>query len=55
MLASGGYPCTVIRVKDRNTCLKALDSASIEMDINPFAAFVAKRQSGYDGLLNNTT
>jgi fido (protein-threonine AMPylation protein) len=43
MLASGGYPWTVIRVKDRNTYLKALDSASIDMDINPFAAFVAKR------------
>jgi hypothetical protein len=43
MLASGGYPWTMIRVKDRNTYLKALDSASIEMDINPFAAFVAKR------------
>jgi Protein of unknown function (DUF1488)/Fic/DOC family len=43
MLASGGYPWTVIRVRDRNTYLKALDSASIELDINPFAAFVAKR------------
>ena len=43
MLASGGYPWTVIRVMDRNTYLKALDSASIELDINPFAAFVAKR------------
>jgi len=43
MLASGGYPWTVIRVKDRNAYLKALDSASIDMDITPFAAFVAKR------------
>jgi len=43
MLASGGYPWTVVRVRDRNTYLKALDSASIELDINPFAAFVAKR------------
>jgi len=43
MLASGGYPWTVIRVRDRDTYLKALDSASIDMDINPFAAFVAKR------------
>jgi len=43
MLASGGYPWTVIRVKDRNAYLKALDSASIDMDINPFCAFVAKR------------
>src|SRR5579864_4887510 len=43
MLASGGYPWTVIRVRDRNAYLKALDSASIDMDINPFLAFVAKR------------
>jgi fido (protein-threonine AMPylation protein) len=43
MLASGGYRWTVIRVRDRNAYLKALDSASIDMDINPFSAFVAKR------------
>jgi fido (protein-threonine AMPylation protein) len=43
MLASGGYPWTVIRVRDRNAYLKALDSASIGMDINPFSTFVAKR------------
>src|ERR1700733_5928996 len=43
MLASGGYPWRVIGVRDRNAYLKALDSASIELDINAFAAFVAKR------------
>jgi hypothetical protein len=43
MLASGGYPWTVIRVKDRDAYLKALGSASIDMDINAFSAFVAKR------------
>ena len=43
MLASGGYPWTVIRIKDRNTYLRALDSASIDMEINPFSTFVAKR------------
>ena len=43
MLASGGYPWTVIRVRDRNAYLSALDSASIDMDINPFCAFVAER------------
>jgi hypothetical protein len=42
LLASGGYPWTVIRVRDRNPYLKALDSASIDLDINPFSAFVAK-------------
>jgi len=43
MLASGGFPWTVIRVEDRNAYLNALDRASIAMDIGPFAAFVAER------------
>jgi hypothetical protein len=43
MLASGGYPWTVIRVDDRDQYLSALDSASIDMDIRPFAAFIAER------------
>lgn len=43
MLASGGYPWTVIRVEDRTQYLRALDSASIDMDIRPFAAFLAER------------
>ncbi len=42
MLASGGYPWTVIRVEDRTPYLNALDSASIDMDITPFAAFIAE-------------
>lgn len=43
MLASGGYPWTVIRVEDRDAYLFALDRASIDMDIAPFTAFVAAR------------
>ena len=43
MLASGGYPWTVIRVEDRDTYLTALDRASIDMDIVPFAALIAQR------------
>ena len=43
MLASGGYPWTVIRVEDRTPYLAALDSASIDLDIDPFAAFIAQR------------
>lgn len=43
MLASGGYPWTVIRVEDRTAYLTALDSASIDMDIGPFAGFIAER------------
>jgi Fic family protein len=41
MLASGGYPWTVIEVGDRSSYLSALDRASIEMDILPFAKFIA--------------
>ena len=43
MLASGGYPWTVVRVEDRDAYLAALDRASIDMDIGPFAAFIAER------------
>jgi len=43
MLASGGYPWTVIRVEDRTPYLTALDSASIDLEIGPFALFVAER------------
>lgn len=41
MLASGGFPWTVTRVEDRNAYLAALDSASIDMNIVPFAEFIA--------------
>ena len=43
MLASGGYPWTVIRVEDRDAYLAALESASVGTDIRPFARFVAER------------
>ena len=43
MLASGGYPWTVVRVEDRTAYLAALDRASIDMDIVPFAQFIADR------------
>ncbi len=43
MLASGGYPWTVIQVEDRDVYLAALESASIDRDIGPFAQFVADR------------
>jgi hypothetical protein len=42
MLASGGYPWTVIRVEDRDKYLRALDAASIEQNIKPFAQFIAE-------------
>jgi Fic family protein len=43
MLASGGYPWTVIRVEDRNRYLSALETASVDNDIVPFAQFLAER------------
>ena len=43
MLASGGYPWTVIRVEDGDLYLAALEAASIDQDIKPFARFVAER------------
>ena len=43
LLASGGYPWTVIRVDDRDACLASLESASINQDMEPFARFLAER------------
>jgi Fic family protein len=43
MLASGGYHWTVIRVEDREKYLKALESASAQGDMEPFASFIAER------------
>lgn len=41
MLASGGYPWTVIRVEDRKVYLAALEASSVRQDIEPFARFIA--------------
>jgi hypothetical protein len=43
LLASGGYPWTVIRVEDRADYLAALERASVDGDIRPFARFVASQ------------
>ena len=43
MLASGGYPWSVIRVEDRDGYLTALDRASIDGNISPFATFIMAR------------
>lgn len=40
MLASGGYPWTVIPVQERTIYMQALESASIKQDIEPFARFL---------------
>lgn len=41
MLASGGYPWTILRSDARDTYLSALESASSGADIGPFARLVA--------------
>ncbi|WP_432289334.1 Fic family protein (plasmid) [Aminobacter sp. BA135] len=43
MLAAGGYPWTVVRVEDRSAYLAGLEAASVDMDVGPFAAFLAER------------
>lgn len=43
MLASGGYPWTVVRVEDRDRYLSGLEAASVGLDVEPFAAFLAER------------
>lgn len=40
MLASGGYPWTVIPVEERERYMKALEAASVDLDIKPFAEFL---------------
>ncbi|MFZ4771901.1 MAG: Fic family protein, partial [Ferruginibacter sp.] len=41
MLASGGYPWTVIPVEERKTYMAALEKASVEQNIEPFTKFIA--------------
>jgi hypothetical protein len=40
MLASGGYPWTIVPVERRDDYMAALESASVGQDIRPFAAFI---------------
>src|SRR5690606_24632624 len=54
MMASGGYPWTVVPLERRKTYMSALESASVDGDIKPFARFLGElvrsgikiRQSG---------
>lgn len=41
MMASGGYPWTVIPVSERNAYMATLEKASVGEDIRPFAGFIA--------------
>jgi Fic family protein len=41
MMASGGYPWTVITVDSRDAYMAALEQASVQKDIKLFAEFLA--------------
>jgi hypothetical protein len=43
LLVAGGYPWTVIRVEHRTEYFGALETASTESEIRPFARFVANQ------------
>ncbi len=42
MLASGGYPWTVIPLDRRDDYIAALEAASVDDDMTPLATFLAK-------------
>jgi len=42
MLAGGGYPWTVIPLERRDDYMAALENASVEQDIAPFAMFLGR-------------
>ena len=42
MLASGGYPWTIIPVEQREDYMQALEAASVGGDIDPFAKFLGR-------------
>lgn len=46
MLASGGYAWTVITVDRRNEYMAALEEASVNQNIKPFAEFLASNLKG---------
>jgi Fic family protein len=42
ILAADGYPWTVIPLQKRNDYMAALESASVNQDIEPFAKFLGR-------------
>jgi hypothetical protein len=45
MMASGGYPWTIVRATRRKEYLDALEAASAEQNILPFARFIREEMS----------
>lgn len=55
MLASGGYPWTIIHVARRNEYMSSLEQASVQGDIIPFVTFLASEvQVSQTGLRKNS-
>lgn len=46
MLASGGYPWTVVPLEERDAYMAALEEASVHQNIAPFADFLARLVDG---------
>ena len=46
MMASGGYPWTVIQVDRRVEYMEALEQASVNQNIEPFVTFLASLVAG---------
>lgn len=42
MMASGGYPWTIVPLERRKDYMSALQSASVDGNIRPFANFLAE-------------
>lgn len=49
MMASGGFPWTIIHVENRKAYMEALEAASVAHDIKPFTAFVLSEMKGTKG------
>jgi hypothetical protein len=46
MMASGGYPWTVVPVERRDEYMASLEAASVNQDIVPFTRFIAELTQG---------
>ena len=54
MTASGGYPWTIIPLDRRDDYMSSLEAASVEGDIQPFAALLGETIDGYFASGSNT-
>ena len=48
MLASGGYPWTIIRLKRRKQYMAALEDASVRGDIKAFTKFIKEEMDNLE-------